>query len=335
MSVTGKLIPTSSKGSFIRCFGDLKHKTIVSDCYSSNQVGQSLPIIEGKIISYSNDDIFTLHGGATQELVDFQVLSIAKKSVCITILLDGMVDFSYDDLCFSYDTSVKQRAVMVNLKNPVSFRRTLHKNNRVLKLNVIVLSNWIESRLQGNDNISAFMREHLANFELTLTSQILELALKIIKLGTPSDFIEQIQIEALTQALILEIFKQLSDSTYFCENQNKSRFIAPKVSYDPSLDRLITYIEANLELDLSMRDLADFSAMSISNLQHKFKQALGTSLRSYIRRRRLFIAKQQLENGALSISEVAYNAGYRHPSNFTIAFKKVFGFPPQDLNINN
>lgn len=95
----------------------------------------------------------------------------------------------------------------------------------------------------------------------------------------------------------------------------------------------MSYIEANLDQALSVSHLAKFSAMSISSLQHKFKNSLGISVLSYIRRRRLNIAKQQLEAGLMSISEAAYNAGYRHPSNFTSAFKKAFGMPPQHLTL--
>jgi AraC-like DNA-binding protein len=33
----------------------------------------------------------------------------------------------------------------------------------------------------------------------------------------------------------------------------------------------------------------------------------------------------------MSITEAAYEAGYHHPSNFTSAFKKVFGVAPHEV----
>lgn len=345
MGVNGKSKYTIPKGTLIRCTGDLKHKTIFSDSYSHSVVSvkglQSLALIEGDLIAYKADNSFILHGGVTKDLVDFQVITTAQKSLCITILLEGKLDFGYDNLNFFLDASLNKRAVIVNLARPVSFRRTLYKNNNVSKLNIILPFNWVESRIRGNDNLSTFVTKHLANFEISLNADMLDLSFDILNLSSPSDFMQQMQLEVLTQRLLLTVFLQIdssilssvSASGFSSEEQIKSSDLMEDNSFDPVLDKLISYIESNLDIEMSVAHLADFSAMSTSSLQHKFKQVLGTSIRSYIRRRRLFIAKQQLELGLVTISKAAYNAGYRHPSNFTSAFKKTFGLPPQDIAI--
>lgn len=335
MNANEKLKHTIPKGTFIRCFGDINNKKIVADSYShssfSSKNKQSLLLIEGDLIYYKLDNSFILHGGTTKELIDFQVVSMAKKSVCITILLSGKLDFGYEDLNFSLDAGQRESAVIVNLSRPVSFRRTLHKNNSVSKLNIILPTNWLENRLQKSDNLNAFIAEHLAHFKLNLNNIMLKLALDIMKLSSPSHFIEKMQVEVLTQQLLLEVFKQLNDSAFYSKKQSSDTPIVDENLFAPTLDKLITYIETNLEQNISVTHLADFAAMSLSSLQRKFKHSLGTTLQGYILRRRLDIAKQQLEVGLISISEAAYNAGYRHPSNFTSAFKKTFGFPPQNV----
>lgn len=334
-----KLKSTIPKGTFIRSFGALKNKKIFSDSYSqtafSGKNMQSLLLIEGELINYEVSNNFILYGGTTTEQVDFQVVTMVKKSICITILLNGKLNFSYDNLNFSFNAEQKKRAVIVNLTRPVSFRRMLTKNNRVSKLNIILPVDWVESRIRSSDNLSTFTTDHLSNFELDLNSDILTLAFALIKLGPPSDFMGKMQVELLTQQLLLEVFKQLSDSVYFSKKKRDPKPLANKSLFDPTLDKLITYIETHLQQDISVADLADFTAMSLSNLQHKFKRALGTTLQGYIRRRRLDIAKQQLEVGLITITEAAYNAGYRYPSNFTSAFKKTFGFPPQNIIIKS
>jgi len=335
MKFKGELKQTLPKGTFIRTIGDLKQKTIFSDSHSNtcttDKNKQSLALIEGDLISYQVNNNFILHGGKTKELVDFQVLATAKKSLCITILLAGKLDFGYDDLNFFYDATQQQRGVVVSLTKPVSFRRTLYKDNQVAKLNIILLHQWIEHRIRCDDNFSHFISQHLANFELQLTTEILYLTTNIIESSTPSTAIEQIHLESLTQQLLLKVLMQLNDAASVIKQLENTNLINESKGYDPVLDKLVSYIEANLYMDLSVSDLAKFSAMSISSLQHKFKSSLGISVLGYIRRRRLNIAKQQLEAGLMSISEAAYDAGYRHPSNFTSAFKKVFGIPPQDL----
>lgn len=335
MKFQGKLKQALPKGTFIRTIGDLKQKTIFSDSHSnaSNTASnkQSLALIEGDLISYQADNSFILHGGKTKELVDFQVLATAKKSLCITILLEGKLDFGYDDLNFLYDAIEQPRAVIVSLTRSVSFRRTLYKNNQVTKLNLILPHEWIAQRIVSNDNFSELVNQHLAHFELNVDEEIVSLTSNIIKSSEPTSIIEQMNLESLTQQLLIQVLMQLNDATSDIKQFASNNFANESLGYDPVLDKLVSYIEANLDQDMSVSHLAKFSAMSISSLQHKFKNSLGISVLSYIRRRRLNIAKQQLESGLMTISEAAYNAGYRHPSNFTSAFKKVFGIPPQDL----
>jgi len=335
MKLNGKLTQALPKGTFIRTIGDVRQKTIFSDSHSisNNPTNkkQSLALIKGDLISYQADNSFILHGGKTKELVDFQVLATAKKSLCITILLKGKLDFGYDDLNFLYDAIEQPRAVIVSLLRSVSFRRTLYKDNQVTKLNLILPHEWIAQRILSDDNFSQLVNQHLAHFELQVNQEIVLLTRDIIKCSAPTSVIEQLKLESLTQKLLIEVFVQLNDATsvvnQFKANENKGETL----TYDPVLDKLVSYIESNLDQEMSVSHLARYSAMSISSLQHKFKSSLGISVLSYIRRRRLNIAKQQLESGLLTISEAAYNAGYRHPSNFTSAFKKVFGIPPQDL----
>jgi len=335
MKFHGKLKQALPKGTFIRTIGDLKQKTIFSDSHSNacsaTKHKQSLALIEGDLISYQADNSFILHGGKTKELVDFQVLATAKKSLCITILLEGKLDFGYDDLNFIYDANDQPRAVIVSLARSVSFRRTLYKNNQVTKLNLILPHEWVAQRILSNDNFSKLVNQHLAHFELQINHEIMSLTSNIIKSSAPASVVEQMQLESLTQQLLLQVFMQLNDTTGVGISLKSADSGLETLTYDPVLDRLVSYIETNLDQAMTVSDLAKFSAMSISSLQHKFKSSLGISLLSYIRRRRLTIAKQQLESGLMTISEAAYNAGYRHPSNFTNAFKKVFGIPPQDL----
>jgi len=335
MKFRGKLNQTLPKGTFIRTIGGVNQKTIFTDSHSKtikrSKDNQSLALIEGELISYQVDNCFTLLGGRTKELVDFQVLATAKKSLCITILLEGKLDFGYDDLEFIFDASEQQKGVVVSLARAVSFRRTLHKNNQVTKLNIILPHEWITNRISSNDNFSQLISQHLAHFELQLTTEILSLTSDIIKFSTPKTFIEQMNLESLTQQLLIQVFMQLNDTNSVISQLESMRVVNNSTGYDPALNTLMSYIEANLNHELSVSHLAKFSAMSISSLQHKFKSSLGISVLGYIRRRRLSIAKKQLEAGLITISEAAYNAGYRHPSNFTSAFKKVFGIPPQDL----
>ncbi len=71
--------------------------------------------------------------------------------------------------------------------------------------------------------------------------------------------------------------------------------------------------------------------MSRSQLHRKLKAITNCSAGQYIRLFRLNHAKQLLETTDLNISEVAYRVGFKHPGNFSVAFKNEFGASPSEI----
>jgi AraC-like DNA-binding protein len=308
------------KSALVRWINQDQRQTLVLE--SKSKVDD---LIEGELVSYKLSDGFSVQGGNTNELRDFQVIATAKKALIIVILLEGELDFSYDDLRLEFDAS--SEPVAVNLTSPVAFRRTLRERNRVCKLNIVVPHQWIEQRVEEDDKVGQFIENHLATFKIDISDHLLELTREIIELHTPKGILAKLKMESLVQALLGLVFGQIDQHIYSAPVQLNIE----RSKTERSLDELATFIETNLDRELSTEELATYTNMSESNMRKKFKQAFGASIQGYIRRRRLEIAHQNLERGVASISEVAYNAGYRYPSNFTIAFKKAFGFPPETL----
>ncbi len=89
--------------------------------------------------------------------MNFQVIATAQKALSITILLEGKLDFSYDNLVFSLDTNCNKSALIVNLTKPASFRRTLYRNNKVSKLHIVLPLSWVQSRNRNDHRINAFI----------------------------------------------------------------------------------------------------------------------------------------------------------------------------------
>ncbi len=65
-----------------------------------------------------------------------------------------------------------------------------------------------------------------------------------------------------------------------------------------------------------------------AKLMRVFKAAHGKTISAYVEAQRMERARALLQAGELSITEVAYEAGYQHPANFTTAFKRYYGSPP-------
>lgn len=301
---------------------DEKHKMV------SEQLTETDPLIEGNVETCKVKESFSLHWGTTTELKDHQVISTARKALIFIILTEGKLDFSYDDSNFVMDSSQDYQGLMVNLAKPATFRRTVQKGNKVSKLKVLIPQEWIQERVEAGSRVDDFISQHLANFDLHSNDNLRELINKIIQLHNGHDTFKKIKLEALTQSLVLEVFEQLTNSDRPVEPITLRLQPTTTDSAKSSIDGLINYIEDNLDSELSVKDLAEYATTSESNLRRKFKEVIGCSIKSYIRRRRLEVARKHLEQGLASITEVAYYAGYRHPSNFTNAYKKAFGYPP-------
>ena len=102
-------------------------------------------------------------------------------------------------------------------------------------------------------------------------------------------------------------------------NSNDNGFIA----------RLTKIVEANLENEhFGVNELAEKSGLSRSQIHRRLKSGCNKSVSQFIREVRLENAKEFLEEGSMTISEIAYKVGFGSPSYFIKSFHDYFGFPP-------
>jgi len=76
-----------------------------------------------------------------------------------------------------------------------------------------------------------------------------------------------------------------------------------------------------------LKNLVELSGISSRTLQRKFKN-MGVSYTDLVVEARIDIAKQWLENGDMSITDVSRALGYQNPSNFGRAFRRLVGQSP-------
>ena len=92
----------------------------------------------------------------------------------------------------------------------------------------------------------------------------------------------------------------------------------------------IDFIEANLDLDFSLADVATASGISQWHFQRIFKALTNETLKTYIRSRRLAISLDKLLTTNTRIIDIAISAGFDSQESFTRAFKKVFDMTPHE-----
>ncbi len=99
-------------------------------------------------------------------------------------------------------------------------------------------------------------------------------------------------------------------------------------NYHDRLGRVLDYVYAHLEDDLSFDRLAEVACLSSYHWSRIYSAMRGETIVATIRRLRLQRAADRLANSDLDIGAVAARAGYRSTDTFGRAFRDAFGESP-------
>jgi AraC family transcriptional regulator len=94
------------------------------------------------------------------------------------------------------------------------------------------------------------------------------------------------------------------------------------------LGRVLDYVEANLEGDLTLDHLASIACLSRFHFARAFKTAIGQSPHQYVSAERLERAKALLMRDDRSLVDIALALNFSCQANFSRAFRQVTGQTP-------
>ncbi|MGL4909289.1 MAG: helix-turn-helix transcriptional regulator, partial [Bacteroidales bacterium] len=132
--------------------------------------------------------------------------------------------------------------------------------------------------------------------------------------------------ENLVYAYTWELFSLFSEHFFFKRNSN---FIRISKHERNKLQEVRLAILDDISTPKTIHELTQIAAMSATKLRLTFKEVYGASIYQFYQRHRMDEAKQLLETGGKSVSDVAYTIGYNHLGYFTATFKKHFGVSPK------
>ncbi len=95
------------------------------------------------------------------------------------------------------------------------------------------------------------------------------------------------------------------------------------------LRRVKEYIEANLDHDLSLGDLAAVAELSQFHFARAFRKTVGTTPQHFVMQQRIERAKQLLAEPELAIVEISLRTGFKNQSHFTTLFRKFTNLTPR------
>lgn len=99
--------------------------------------------------------------------------------------------------------------------------------------------------------------------------------------------------------------------------------------YTARVEKAIAYMEANLDGQLTIKDVAEQAFLSEFHFHRIFKAVTGETVKSFLMRIKIERAASLLIHSKTDIGDIAMKHGYENHESFTRAFKKYFNVSPQ------
>ena len=101
----------------------------------------------------------------------------------------------------------------------------------------------------------------------------------------------------------------------------------PSPIADPRVHQIQSYIDAHLEEDLTVDQIAEAAFLSKFHMMRLFRAHTGMSIHQYVSQQRLVTARDMIRRG-IAATDAAFRCGFGSYSSFTRAYAKHFGTTP-------
>lgn len=115
------------------------------------------------------------------------------------------------------------------------------------------------------------------------------------------------------------------------EHGSESTMIRPRDL--AKVRELCEILQADPFSTTSIARLSRMVAWNESQMTEQFRRITGTTVFGYRQKLRMDHALRLLQASDQSITQIAFDAGYEHASNFATAFKRTFGFSPREARL--
>lgn len=257
-------------------------------------------------------------------------VTVLAPCISINILLEGMINYQLGLQRHAFSTANQGAIVVVNIINqPEIFTRFMSKNHHVKKATLCFNKQWLTER--GDTEKDKQLLQRVFNGENKVVywqanNSIQTLANKLLAAKDSVSLVSNIEKEGTALDVLSRVLNELDNKKII--DTKPIQFITTHTNQEHDW---LNKLNQLLDDHLSLQDIANTLAMSVSTLQRKFKHQYKMTVIEYQRQRKLNQSRIHLLVDKLSIGETAYLAGYKHPSNFNYAFKQQFNITPSEF----
>ena len=208
------------------------------------------------------------------------------------------------------------------LLNPTMSCRFQSRNASVLSVGIapaLVVDCAVRARLGGTSSTITFLAgEVLTDARLTRLAEDLTREINEAQAG------HEAVVAALVEQVAIHLLRK-----YALLKRSDSLELSRVGLVDRRIRRAIELMLAQLDQELSLKDLAAASYLSPFHFARLFKKLTGTTPHAYLAGLRNATAQKLLAETDLSITEISARVGYLSPSHFTKGFRQSTGLTPR------
>lgn len=174
-----------------------------------------------------------------------------------------------------------------------------------------------------------FRLDQTAELQFTVCNQAKSLINQMRQLQSFTPLLQSLQLTEITIQLFRRALEAVIIPFSVCPVP-ACRFLA----HDTEREKIFKarqILEETMDSPLTIKELSRKVAMNECYLKKGFKTLTGKTINEYQQELRITRAKQLLQQGGVSVTEVAALLGYSSISHFSTAFKKATGLKPCEL----
>lgn len=162
---------------------------------------------------------------------------------------------------------------------------------------------------------------------------------RVIHLNGPTaDCLQCLAVTAVTSAnsvAAMTATQDLVERLVVCGAQRGRQNMTPLRQRSLAVDRVVEYLRATPALGSDLAQLCHIASVSERTLQYAFNERYGMPPNAFVKRWKLNTARRVLlhaEPSQTTVTQVALDLGFAHPSQFATDYRRLFGeLPSQTL----